>query len=240
MKAIGGGHSFTDAAMTDGHLMSLDGMKRVLARRRHGRDRAGRDPAPRPERAAASNVVWRCRTSATSTAVDRRRHLDRDARHRCRTRQPGDHDRRCSNSSPVTARWCGPTSAPTPNCCVWPGSASARSASSPRSPCGAFRRSTSMRVETIEPVADVIADFGNVMRSTDHVEFYWMPGGRRCQVKRNTRTDAAGRAAAEAGLRPRQVDRREPRVRHRLPRRATLPIARPEGGQARHVGGRRT
>ncbi len=35
----------------------------------------------------------------------------------------------------------------------------------------------------------MIADFGNVMRSTDHVEFYWMPGGRRCQVKRNTRTD---------------------------------------------------
>ena len=31
VKAIGGGHSFTDAAMTDGHLMSLDGMKRVLS-----------------------------------------------------------------------------------------------------------------------------------------------------------------------------------------------------------------
>ncbi|MET0909701.1 MAG: D-arabinono-1,4-lactone oxidase, partial [Ilumatobacteraceae bacterium] len=46
-------------------------------------------------------------------------------------------------------------------------------------------------VETIEPLVDVIADFGTVMRSTDHVEFYWMPGGRRCQVKRNTRTDAA-------------------------------------------------
>ena len=27
------------------------------------------------------------------------------------------------------------------------------------------------------------------MHSTDHVEFYWMPGARRCQVKRNTRTD---------------------------------------------------
>src|SRR6186997_2245254 len=30
VKAIGGGHSFTDAAMTDGHLVSLDGMNRVL------------------------------------------------------------------------------------------------------------------------------------------------------------------------------------------------------------------
>ncbi len=31
VKAIGGGHSFTDAAMTDGHLMSLDGMKRIIS-----------------------------------------------------------------------------------------------------------------------------------------------------------------------------------------------------------------
>ena len=67
-----------------------------------------------------------------------------------------------------------------------------------------------------------------------------MPGGRRCQVKRNTRTDAAAEPQAEIGLRARQVDRREPRVRHRLPRRATFPIARPEGGQARHLRGRRT
>ncbi len=42
--------------------------------------------------------------------------------------------------------------------------------------------------ETVEPLADVLADFDAVMRGTDHVEFYWMPGARRCQVKRNTRT----------------------------------------------------
>ncbi|MET0663551.1 MAG: FAD-binding protein, partial [Ilumatobacteraceae bacterium] len=30
VKAIGGGHSFTDAAMTDGDLISLDAMRRVL------------------------------------------------------------------------------------------------------------------------------------------------------------------------------------------------------------------
>ncbi|NQY57540.1 MAG: FAD-binding protein [Ilumatobacteraceae bacterium] len=44
-------------------------------------------------------------------------------------------------------------------------------------------------VETIEPLADVLADFEGVMESTDHVEFYVVPGARRCQVKRNTRTD---------------------------------------------------
>ena len=30
VKAIGGGHSFTDAAMTDGHLVSLDGMNGIV------------------------------------------------------------------------------------------------------------------------------------------------------------------------------------------------------------------
>jgi L-gulonolactone oxidase len=54
-------------------------------------------------------------------------------------------------------------------------------------------------VETIEPLTDVIADFGGVMRSTDHVEFYMMPGARRCQVKRNTRTDEPARPQSRAG-----------------------------------------
>jgi FAD-linked oxidoreductase len=54
-------------------------------------------------------------------------------------------------------------------------------------------------VETIEVLADVVADFGNVMRSTDHVEFYLMPGARRCQVKRNTRTDEPARPQSRAG-----------------------------------------
>jgi L-gulonolactone oxidase len=31
VKVIGAGHSFTDVAMTDGHLISLDDMDRVLA-----------------------------------------------------------------------------------------------------------------------------------------------------------------------------------------------------------------
>ena len=31
VKVIGGAHSFTDAAMTDGHLLSLDALNRVLS-----------------------------------------------------------------------------------------------------------------------------------------------------------------------------------------------------------------
>ena len=90
-------------------------------------------------------------------------------------------------------------------------------------------------VETIEPLTDVLADFGNVMHSTDHVEFYWMPGARRCQVKRNTRTDEPAAPAVQARLRPRQVDRREPRVRHGVSGRPPLPDAGAEGRQARDV-----
>jgi L-gulonolactone oxidase len=48
-------------------------------------------------------------------------------------------------------------------------------------------------VETIEVLDDVLDDFDTFVRSGDHVELYWMPGSRRCQVKRNHRTDEPAR-----------------------------------------------
>jgi L-gulono-1,4-lactone dehydrogenase len=48
-------------------------------------------------------------------------------------------------------------------------------------------------VETIEVLDDVLDDFDEFVRSAEHVELYWMPGGRRCQVKRNHRTDEPAR-----------------------------------------------
>ncbi|CAN5761384.1 D-arabinono-1,4-lactone oxidase [soil metagenome] len=47
--------------------------------------------------------------------------------------------------------------------------------------------------ETIEPLDDVLADFDRASTDVDHFEFYWMPGTRRCQVKRNRRTDEPAR-----------------------------------------------
>ena len=44
--------------------------------------------------------------------------------------------------------------------------------------------------ETIEPLDDLLSDVAGFAASADHAEFFWMPGARRCQVKRNTRTDA--------------------------------------------------
>ncbi|MGI9029835.1 MAG: D-arabinono-1,4-lactone oxidase [Ilumatobacteraceae bacterium] len=43
--------------------------------------------------------------------------------------------------------------------------------------------------ETVERLDDVLDDFAAQCAAVDHFELYWMPGSRRCQVKRNQRTD---------------------------------------------------
>jgi FAD-linked oxidoreductase len=47
--------------------------------------------------------------------------------------------------------------------------------------------------ETVEPLDDLLADIDTFASSADHAEFFWMPGTRRCQVKRNRRTDEPAR-----------------------------------------------
>ena len=44
--------------------------------------------------------------------------------------------------------------------------------------------------ETVEVLDDVLDGFAEQSAAVDHFELYWMPGSRRCQVKRNARTDA--------------------------------------------------
>jgi L-gulono-1,4-lactone dehydrogenase len=43
--------------------------------------------------------------------------------------------------------------------------------------------------ETVEVLDDVLDGFADHAAAVDHFELYWMPGSRRCQVKRNARTD---------------------------------------------------
>jgi L-gulonolactone oxidase len=43
--------------------------------------------------------------------------------------------------------------------------------------------------ETVEVLDDVLDGFSEQVAAVDHFEFYWMPRTRRCQVKRNSRTD---------------------------------------------------
>ncbi len=47
--------------------------------------------------------------------------------------------------------------------------------------------------ETVEPLDDLLDGFDEFARSADHAEFFWMPGARRCRVKRNRRTDEPAR-----------------------------------------------
>lgn len=45
--------------------------------------------------------------------------------------------------------------------------------------------------ETVENLDDVLEDFEELYTGNDHFEFFWIPGTRRVQVKRNNRTERA-------------------------------------------------
>ncbi len=192
VKVIGGGHSFTDTAMTDGHLLSLDLMNQILSV--NGTDvtvQAGirlRDLNDQLfERGLAmpnlGDINVQSIAGATSTATHG---TGLDFGNLATTivgleivtgdgtilRADEHHESELLRVARVGIGALGIVTEVTLRCVP------------------AFNLRA---VETIEPLADVLADFGGVMRSTDHVEFYWMPGARRCQVKRNTRTDDPAR-----------------------------------------------
>ncbi|RLE21420.1 MAG: FAD-linked oxidoreductase [Actinobacteria bacterium] len=187
VKVIGGGHSFTDAAMTDGHLLSLDAMNQVLS--------------------VDGNDV-------TVQAGIRLSDLNRELFARgLAMPNLGDIDRQSIAGAIATATHgtgigFGNLATTIVGLEIVTGDGTVRRADEVTDPellsvarvgIGALGILTEVTircvpafnlraVETVEPLVDLVSDFGNVMRSTDHVEFFWMPGGRRCQVKRNTKT----------------------------------------------------
>jgi L-gulonolactone oxidase len=198
VKVIGGAHSFTDTAMTDGDLLSLDAMRRVLAV--DGNDvtvQAGirlRDLNQQLfERGLAlpnlGDIDVQSIAGATSTATHGTGvgfgNLATTIVGMEIVTGDGTIVRVDERSDPELLRVArvgvgglGIVTELTLRCVP------------------AFNLRA---VETIEPLADVLADFDAVMRSTDHVEFYLMPGARRCQVKRNTRTDEPARPQSKLG-----------------------------------------
>jgi L-gulonolactone oxidase len=198
VKVIGGGHSFTDAAMTDGHLLSLSGMNQVLAVRGD---------------------------EVTVQAGIRLRDLNEELANRgLALPNLGDIDVQSiagatSTATHGTGAELGNISTTIVGVELVTGDGSIVRADEHTEPellrvarvgLGALGVVTEVTlrcvpafnlhaVETIEPLSDVLADFGSVMRSTDHVEFYMMPGARRCQVKRNSRTDEPARPQSRAG-----------------------------------------
>jgi L-gulonolactone oxidase len=192
VKVIGGAHSFTDTAMTDGHLLSLDAMNRVVGvngadvtvqagiRLRDLNDELFARGLALPN---LGDINVQSIAGATSTAT----HGTGTAFGNLATNivglelvvGDGSILRADETNEPELLRVArvglgalGIVTEVTLRCVP------------------AFNLHA---VETIEPLTDVLADFGGVMRSTDHVEFYWMPGARRVQVKRNTRTQEPAR-----------------------------------------------
>jgi L-gulono-1,4-lactone dehydrogenase len=198
VKVIGGAHSFTDTAMTDGHLVSLDAMHRILS--------------------VEGNDV-------TVQAGIRLRDLNEQLFRRGLA-IPNLGDINVQSIAGATSTATHGTGVGFGNLAtmivgleIVTGDGSILRADEHNEPellrvarvgLGALGILTEVTlrcvpafnlraVETIEPLTDVLADFGNVMRSTDHVEFYMMPGARRCQVKRNTRTNEPARPQSRLG-----------------------------------------
>lgn len=188
VKVIGAGHSFTDMAMTDGRLLSLDAMNKILdVDGCDVRVQAGIRLFDLNEQLAAHGLAMpnlgdidqQSLVGATSTAT----HGTGAAFGNLATRIVGmemvtsdgavvccdeDHDPELLRVARVGLGALGIVTEVTLRCVP------------------AFNLHA---VETIEPLAEVLADFRGVMHSADHVEFYWMPGGRRVQIKRNNRTE---------------------------------------------------
>ncbi|MDX2379053.1 MAG: D-arabinono-1,4-lactone oxidase [Acidimicrobiia bacterium] len=189
-KTIGAGHSFTDVAMTDGHLLSLDAMSRVV--RVEGNDvtvQAGIRLFELNERLAERGLAMpnlgdidrQSIAGATSTATHGTGTrlgniataivgIELVAGDGTIVRADETHDPDLLRVARVGLGALGIVTEVTLRC---------------------VRAFNLHARETIEPLDDLLGDFDSVMRSTDHVEFFWMPGARRCQVKRNTRTEEA-------------------------------------------------
>ena len=186
VKVIAGGHSFTGVAMTEGRLLSLDAMNGVLA------------------------------VSGTDVTVQAGIRLfelnEQLARHGLAMPNLGDIDRQSiagatSTATHGTGRGFGNLATTIVGMELVAGDGSVlrlhegdellRIARVGLGALGIVTEVT-LRVvpafnlhahETLEVLDDILADFEAVMSGTDHVEFFWVPGTRRCQVKRNTRTD---------------------------------------------------
>ncbi len=192
VKTIGAGHSFTGTAMTDGHLLSLDAMNRVL--RVEGNDvtvqagiRLFELNARLAERGLAMANLGDIDRQSIAGAISTATHgtgaalgniataivgIELVAGDGAVVRADEQHDPELLRVARVGLGALGIVTEVTLRCVP------------------AFNLHAR---ETIEPLDDLLSGFADTMHSTDHVEFFWMPGARRCQVKRNTRTDEPAR-----------------------------------------------
>ncbi|MGI9608612.1 MAG: D-arabinono-1,4-lactone oxidase [Acidimicrobiales bacterium] len=204
VRAIGAGHSFTGAALTDGTLLDLSAMNRV--------------ERIKPESGVAM-VGAGIRLRELSAAL-----------HAAGRALPNLGDIDVQTLAGATATGTHGTGAALPNLSagivgfelvtatgdvMWcDGDENAEVFDVGRVSLGALGVITRIAVETVpafslrsvetqELVDDVMCDWDAFVASAEHAEFFWMPGTRRCLVKRNDRTDQSPtrlgtmRAAAE-------------------------------------------
>ncbi len=199
VRVIGGGHSFTPAAMTNGDLLVLDGLADILD-------------------------VDRTACRVTVQAGIRLRDLnDRLAEHGLAMPNLGDIDVQSlagaiSTATHGTGLAFGNLATTVVGMEIVTGTGEVVRFDTEREPerlriarvaLGALGVVTEVTlqlvpafrlhaVESVEPLDDVLADVDTFARSADHAELYWMPGARRCQVKRNRRTDEPARPQPRA------------------------------------------
>ena len=190
VKAVGAGHSFTAAAMTDGVLMSLDGVADIESiDAENGRITVGAGMRLADLNAVLDSaglampnlgdIAYQSIAGALATAT----HGTGAALGNLATTIVGME----IVDGVGTRIWCDEHQRPDllHACRVGVGA------------LGIVTRVTLQcvpafdlhAVETIEVLDDVLDGFDENWASNDHFEFFWMPGARRCQVKRNNRTE---------------------------------------------------
>ena len=197
VKVIASGHSFTDTAMTHGHLLSLDKMQQVLGvdgndvtvqagvRIHQLNDELAKRGLALPN---MGDIAYQSIAGATSTATHgtgavlgnistRIVGLEMVVGDGSIVRADETNDPELLRVARVGVGALGIVTEVTLRCVP------------------SFNLHA---IESIVSLDEVVGDFDNVMHSTDHVEFFWMPGARRCQVKRNTVTDAPAEPQSKA------------------------------------------
>jgi L-gulonolactone oxidase len=190
VKAVGAGHSFTAAACTDGHLVDLSNLDKVLAWDRETDQvtvQAGISLSRLCEELDArglalenmGDIAYQSIAGATATAT-----------HGTGTRF-GNLSSRIVGMRLVTGDGSVLECSADQNADVLDVA---------RVGVGALGIVSTLTIQAVPafrlraveqamPVDEVLADFDGFMSSTDHVEFYWVPHTRWALTKRNTRTD---------------------------------------------------
>ncbi|MGH9269941.1 MAG: D-arabinono-1,4-lactone oxidase [Ilumatobacteraceae bacterium] len=191
VKAIGGGHSFTAAAATDGVQLVLDGLNRVV----------DVDLATQRVTVGGGIVLRRLNEvlAGADLAMPNLGDIDRQTIAGAIATATHGTGLALGNLSTTVAAMelvmgdgeivrCSPDERPQLFHAARVGLGALGIVTEVTLQCvAAFRLHAR---ETVEVLDDVLDGFAEQSAGVDHFELYWMPGSRRCQVKRNQRTEA--------------------------------------------------